>query len=122
MSSQMMDAAELAQIRKDFEANVLPDTAVLLTVSSVPDGEGGQTDTWGATGTVACRLDNLSGSRRAIGQAIQPFNSWTLTVPQSTSIDTFTRVQVNGFTFSVIAVSDVGSWLAVRRAALEWIE
>jgi hypothetical protein len=119
-----MDAltpAELAAMRADLET-LLPDTAVLQTSTLSSDGQGGVTETWAAYGTVAGRLDNLSGSRRPIGQAIQPFNGWTLTVPQSTEIDFSKRVVINGFTFSVIAVSDVGSWLAVKRAALEWIE
>jgi head-tail adaptor len=118
----MLTTRELAQMRADVERATLPDICVLQSMTSIPDNEGGMTETWAASGTVMCRLDNLSGSRRPIGQAIQPFNSWTLTVPQSTEIDTLNRVVVNGFTFSVIAVSDVGSWLTCRRAALEWIE
>lgn len=122
MTSLMMSAAELAKLRADLEDVALPDTCVLQLATSVSDGQGGFTDTWAAAGTVACRLDNLSGSRKPIGQAIQPFNSWVLTVPQSATIDTSYRAVVNGFTFAVIAVSDVGSWLACQRAALEWIE
>lgn len=118
----MPSAAELAQMRADLEAMTLPDTCVIQSVTQVSDGQGGLVDTWAASGTVACRLDNLSGSRRPVGQSVQPFTSWTLTVPQSMAIDFSNRVVVNGFTFAVIAVSDVGSWIACKRAALEWIE
>lgn len=118
----MMDAAELARIRADFESVALPDVAVLSSVVVASDGEGGQTSTWTAYGTVACRLDNLSGSRKPVAEAVQSFNSWILTVPQSTDIGTGTRVFVNDYTFTVTGVSDVGSWVAVRRAALEWLD
>jgi SPP1 family predicted phage head-tail adaptor len=118
----MMDARELAQVRSDVEAVALPDTAVLSSLVQVSDGEGGLIDTWTAYGTVPCRLDNLSGSRKPIADAIQAFNSWILTVPHNTDIGPDTRVFVNDYTFSVSAVSDVGSWHIVRRAALEWID
>jgi SPP1 family predicted phage head-tail adaptor len=117
----MMDARELAQSRADVVAVAMPDTAVLSAAVSVSDSEGGSTDSWQPYGTVPCRLDNLSGSRKPVADAIQAFNSWILTVPYDTEIDTTTRVFVNDYTFTVTGVSDVGSWRLVRRAALEWL-
>lgn len=121
MANLMMSARELAQTRAEVVERALPDTAVLSSLVSVSDGEGGATNTWTAFGTVPCRLDNLSGSRKPVADAIQSFNSWILTVPYDTEIDTLTRVFVNDYTFTVTGVSDVGSWRIVRRAALEWL-
>lgn len=121
MPAPMVSQAELKQMRADLEAATLPDIAVLSSIESVPDGEGGTTDSWVTYGTVICRLDNLSGSRKPVAASVQAFNSWILTVPYDTEIDTLTRVLVNDYTFTVLAVSDVGSWRIVRRAALEWL-
>lgn len=121
MPAPMVSQAELKQMRADLEAQTLPDIAVLSTLTQVSDGEGGTTDTWTTSGTVMCRLDNLSGSRKPVAASVQAFNSWILTVPYDTEIDTLTRVFVNEYTFTVLAVSDVGSWRVVRRAALEWL-
>lgn len=118
----MMPARELARLREDVEAYTLPDVCVILDQTQTSDGQGGFTHAWTAAGTVACRLDNGSGQKANVAESTQPFNSWVLTVPQATEISFENRVQVNGYTFAVIAVSDVGSLLAVQRAQLEWIE
>lgn len=122
MPSLLPDAAEIKQIQADLEARTLPDTCVLLTATSASDGQGGLVDTWAAAGTVACRLDNTSGSRRPVAASVRPFSGWVLTVPMSADISTAVRVEHGDHTYSVIAVSDTGSWLGIQRAQLERIE
>jgi len=117
----LLSAAELAQIQKDLQAYTLPDTAVILALTRVSDGAGGQTNAWNPSGTVPCRLDNKSGQRKAVATSLESFTEWMLTVPQSATLTTNNRVTVGGFTYTVKAVSDVGSWSACQRAQVERI-
>jgi head-tail adaptor len=114
----MLPARELARLRADLE-RTLPETAVLYSLSQASDGQGGLIDTWTAAGTVSARLDNSSGSKTNVAQSVNPFSSWVLTVPQDTDLTTAHRVTTGGETYVVIAVSDLGSWLGVKRAHLE---
>lgn len=114
----VLSAADLSYMRETV-GQLLPDTCVLQTATSASDGQGGQTETWAAAGTVACRLDNGSGSRANVARSVQPFSAWVLTVPQGTGISTAHRVVHGGESYSVIAVSTDGSWLACERASLE---
>jgi hypothetical protein len=113
-----LTAGELSDMRDDLES-LLPDTCVVQSLTQTSDGQGGFTDTWAASGTVVCRLDNGSGQKANVAQSVQPFSSWVLTVPQDASIGTDNRVVHGGETYAVIALSDTGSWLAVQRAMLE---
>lgn len=119
--STLLTSAELARMRTDIENLTLPDTCVIQSLTQTADGQGGHTESWSAAGTVSCRLDNGSGNKRNVAASLNPFSSWVLTVPQSTTITTASRVVHGGETYSVTAVSDTGSWLACKRAALERI-
>lgn len=114
----MMDDIELAGLRADLET-LLPDTCVIQSLTQIADGQGGFTDSWAAAGTVLCRLDNVSGRKSDFARSMQSFSQWVLTVPQDTTITTANRVVHNEQTYSVAAVSDTGSLLACKRAALE---
>lgn len=113
--------ADQAYLRESLEL-LLPDICVLQTATLASDGQGGQTETWAAAGTVACRLDNGSGQRANVARSVQPFSAWVLTVPYGTELSTAHRVVHGGETYAVIAVSDTGSWLACERGSLERIE
>ena len=114
-------AAELAQMRADLEAMTLPGTAVVQALTRTTDGQGGYTEAWAASGTVACRLDNSGGNRRSVRAAEITFSGWVLTVPQSTGLTTANRVVTGGETYNVISVSDLGSWIACQRAEVQRI-
>ena len=117
----MLSAAELAQLQADLVANAMPDTCVIQTLATASDGAGGVAQIWSAAGTVPCRLDNKSGQRKAVGTSLESFSEWMLTVPQSATLSTKNRVVVGAFTYTVKAVSDVGSWSACQRAQVERI-
>jgi len=73
MSTNLLSAAELAQMQTDLEAVTLPDTCTILTiVSNAPDGEGGMVETWDAA---ALTLNDGFETAGAGGADI--FGSWT---------------------------------------------
>ena len=114
-----LSAADLASMRDDLEL-LLPDTCVIQTLTNVQNSEGGFTETWAASGTVACRLDNLSGQISNVGDALQVFSGFRLTVPWDTSIaELVNRVVHGGYDYNVISVDYDKSWPISLRAHLE---
>lgn len=123
----MITADELRQMRADVEAIALPDTCNILTVSSVTDGQGGVTQTWGtAESYVACRLDavaNLNttatGKEMSLSGAVQDFSRWILTLPYDTTINEAYRVEKGTDTYNVVFVDNNQSWPVTRRVIVE---
>ena len=121
--SILSDAA-LTQARTVLET-ALPDTCNILEVTIGSDGQGGQTETWGtATGgtAVACRLDavpGLTGRESGAGAAVQPFQSYYLTVPYDTTITGSNRVEHGSYTYAIISVDLDKSWPIDVRCHLE---
>ncbi len=123
MTSKLLSAAELAQMRTDLEAYALPDTCTILSVTQTPDNEGGMTESWGtATASVACRLDARGGGRADVATSLTPYSSWMLTLPQSATIVAGNRVVHGGYTYAVMAVGDDPSWPVCLRATLERVD
>ena len=117
--SLLLPEAEIARLRTDIENLTLPDTCTILTGTLTVDGMGGNTTAWGTTSTgVACRLDAHKGYENLGGAAIRPYQSFTLTVPQSTTLTTEQRIIHNSVTYNVTSVN-AGSWLTCKRAILE---
>lgn len=118
----MMETWELDDLRADLEAELLPDTCTILSVTYASDGQGGQTATWGtAAASVACRLDALRGYEGQAGAAVQPFHAWVFTLPADTTITTANRIVHSGATYNVTAVDGGKSWEACVRAFVEAI-
>lgn len=117
----LLSAIELSQLRSDIEAYTLPDQVVIETLTQVSDGAGGLTDTWAASGTVACRLDSKSGTRKPVATSLESFSEWILTAPWNAPITTGSRVTVGGHAYTVKAVADGDSWNADTRAHVERI-
>jgi head-tail adaptor len=115
--TQGLTAAELVRMRTDIES-LMPDTCHILSLTTTPDGQGGQTESWG-TVTAACRLDFISGREALVSAAIQPFSRAMLSVAQSAAITTANRVVHGGVTYNVQSVNQDASWLAVKRCILE---
>ena len=115
--STMMTDAELIRLRADLEAAILPDSANILSVTRVPDGQGGFTETWGtATANVACRVDYRQGGEPVAGEAVRPYSFWQLTFPQGTDLAATMRVEVGTATYSISSVDPGNSWDACLRA------
>jgi len=111
--------SEITQLRTDLEAIALPDTVNILTGTLTADGAGGQTMTWGTTGTsIACRMDFTGGIEVLAAGALSPYSTWKLTLPNSATITTSNRVEHSGHTYNVITVDEDKSWAACKRCEL----
>lgn len=116
---------QLAAMRDDV-ANLLPGTAIISSMTAVADGAGGWAETWAAVsgGTVACRLDPVTGRSGIVtvpgreGLIVQ----YQLTVPYDAPIAVNRRVTVGGDTFEIVQLSDDHSWRVSRRALLSRID
>ena len=121
----MPSTSELARLRADMEAGLMPDECNILEVTQTSDSQGGFTDTWGTvTGgaEITCRIDSQKGmfsGENVKGGALQPYHTFVLTLPQGTTITESNRVEVNSGTFTVTSVDTSKSWNACVRAWLE---
>lgn len=115
----LVTTAELRHMRSHVEAVALPDVCEIQALTQTPDGQGGHYESWAAAGTVACRLDPAGGNKAGVGQSLQAFASFTLTVPYDTDLTTLNRVVHDGTTYSVTAVDYDKSLPITKRATLE---
>jgi hypothetical protein len=123
MTDKLLSAADLAQMRTDLENVTLPDSCAILSVTTAADGEGGMTEAWGtATASIACRLTAQGGGKSDVAVSLEPYSTSILTIPQSGTVTAGDRIVHNGYTYAVTAVDDDSSWLACKRATLEWVE
>jgi hypothetical protein len=113
-----IDTAMLAAMRAAI-AELLPDTAAIITITNTPDGEGGQTVTRGTASTVAFRLDMTSGREQVSGGAVQPFTAYKGSLPYDAAITTANQILHNGTYYAVTSVNTGQSWQAVCRVDLE---
>lgn len=114
-----IDTSMLAAMRSAI-AELLPDTCAILSITSTPDGMGGQTETRGtATASIAFRLDVVSGREQISGGALQAFTSYKGSLPYDAVITTGNEILHNGISYAVTAVNTGQSWSAVKRVDLE---
>lgn len=115
----MVDTSMLAAMRSAI-AELLPDTCNILSLTSTPDGAGGQSESWGTSTTASCRLDVKEMRDTVSGGAVQSFVKTMLSVPYDTSITELNRVEHGGITYAVVAPPNSDqSWIAVKRVELE---
>lgn len=117
----MLTAADLEYMRTSI-LDLLPDTCDILELSSTPDGQGGQVETWGTAtaGTaVACRLDNTGGNEEISGEAVQPFTRWIMSLAYDQTLTEQNRIKHGAYTYNIMSVNNDASWKAVTRAVLE---
>lgn len=116
-----LTSAELTVMRDALET-LLPDTAAILAVTQVSDGQGGLIDTWGtATASVACRVDSVKAQETTTGGAVRPYHSYVITFPYDVTIAEENRVVVGSDTFNVTSEDEPKSWDIVRRVYAEKI-
>ena len=113
-----IDTAMLAAMRAAI-AELLPDTAQIITITNTPDGFGGQTETRGTALAVAFRLDMTSGREQVSGGGLQPFTAFKGSLPYDTTVTTANQLLHNGVTYAITAVNNDASWKAVVRVDLE---
>jgi hypothetical protein len=115
----MIDTAMLNAMREAI-AELLPDTCDILTVTEAPDGQGGVIQTWAtAYSNIACRLDIKTRQEPVIGDALQTFRGYMLSLPYDTVIAFGDRVSIDSVTYAVMSVNDGQSWQAVKRVTVE---
>jgi hypothetical protein len=114
-----LTTAELSVMRDTIEL-LLPDTCNVCSVTNVPDGEGGVTQTRGTSGTsIACRLDVKQGVEQVTGGAIQPYISYMMSLPYDTTVAAANIIEHNSVDYHVKSVNLGQSWKAVVRVELE---
>ena len=95
-----LTAGELVSMR--HTANTyLAGTAVISSLTYVTDGQGGQTDTLAASGTVSARLAPISGREETLAERISEIAHWVLTIPANTTIAETSRVAYNSRNYEV---------------------
>lgn len=107
-------ASELAQLRDDFDG-LLPGTCNILAGTTVSDGMGGGTVTWGtATAGVACdvwragRVPEEHGlGRFNEGSELVAIAEYVFGMPHDTPVDEQNRVEFQGIPYNVIRVDDL---------------
>ena len=115
----MIDTAMLAAMRAAIE-ELLPDECNILTVTETPDGMGGVIQTWAtAYSNVKCRLDIKTRQEPVIGDSLQTFRGYMLSLPWDTVIELGNRVEIDSVTYAVMSVNDGQSWQAVKRVTVE---
>ena len=111
--------AELSAMQSDIQ-QLMPDTCAILSVTYTSDGTGGWTESWGTTtASVACSLNQLSGTEALAAGAVEPYSRCNLILPTSATITPTNRVLHNGVTYNVISVDTDNSWPICRRAIVE---
>lgn len=123
-----MLSSELDQMRNDI-SDLLPDTATILSVSRVSDGQGGFTDSWGTVTTYSCRVDaaassgisNFQGNEVVRGGAVQAYGRWVATLPYNATVSAENRLECNGRTFNIIAEDNDKSWPLNIRVIMEQV-
>ena len=102
-------------------SDLLPDTCYVLSKTSVPDGFGGVTDTWGTAATYACRADYVSGQEIAVGGKVTPFTGYVFSLPHNAVVSEVNRILHGSITYAVKSVSDDKSWKIVTRVYVETV-
>lgn len=114
-----LTTTELAIMRDTIEL-LMPDTCNIVTITNVPDGEGGSTPTRGTSGTsIPCRLDVTQGREQVTGGAVQPYIAYKLSLPYDTTVDEQNIIEHGGVDYYVKSVNLSQSWKAVVRVDLE---
>jgi len=114
--------SELAGMREAIE-QLLPQSCNILSVTLTPDGQGGNTESWGtASANVACRLDVISGTEMTTAGALQPYTRSMLSMPYDTTVSQDNRIELGSNTYAVKTVNTDQAWIAVKRCELEQID
>lgn len=109
----MLTSADLTSMRATAE-QALPATAIIQSGTLTSDNGGGYTETFTASGTVACRVAPVGGSEREEGDRISALSEYVITLPAETTVETDDQIEVAGVTYNVTAVRD-RSWELTRR-------
>lgn len=101
----LFSAAEIAQLRADQEAS-FPDTIDVITVTRVPDGMGGWTDSESGTATVPCRIQPALriGTEGVQGSGVYGLSDVLVGMPYDTVVTPTSLLRRNGSTYQAKSV------------------
>ena len=87
----------------------------------MPDGNGGQEQSYTSVGTAACRI-SFAGSKseptlkdRQIGGRITPQQEWIVTLAHDANVLETDRLQINGEIYEIISSMRRRSWGITKR-------
>ena len=115
-----LSAAELAQIRANI-LELLPDTGNILSLTNISDGQGGWTQGTVIAGTVACRMEAISGGEALSVDQLKPYSRYMLTLAHDTAITEQNKWQYGSNVYNVVNANDDQSWIGCKRAIVEKI-
>jgi SPP1 family predicted phage head-tail adaptor len=110
----MLTANEISSMRTTA-SQALPGTAVIQRDTFVSDEGGGGSQTWAASGTVACRVAPIRGDEREVAERISAEADYIITLPAETTIAEDDRVVISSETYEVQAIRDRDQWEITRR-------
>ena len=118
-----LTAWEIHTARETSDA-YLPGTAIISSKTATADGQGGQTWTYAASGTVDARLaaENTQPRSGEIASRSASVTSWMLTLPADTTIGATDRVAFDSNTYEVISIMDRDPEEIARRVRLVRID
>lgn len=102
MADLPLTSGELTAMRATVDS-YLAGTAVLLEPTLASDGQGGQTATFAAAGTVTARLapETQRGQEAMLAGRVAEVSYWILTLPAHTVINETWRVTYDTVTYEV---------------------
>lgn len=115
-----LTAGELHLMRGELDQS-LPGTAVILSRTATQDGQGGETWTYAASGTVDARLSpaGLQGFEGEAAGRLAELGSWVLTLPAATTVTETDRVTYDTVTYEVTEVLTRVPWEISRRCRVK---
>ena len=115
MPDLSLSSAELVQMRHTLET-YLPGTAVVHAATKTADAQGGYEWVYAASSTVDARLaPDGPASEEGLAGRLAEVQQYTLTVPNTTTLDEDDRVVYNSETYEVVAVLNHVPWDLDRR-------
>lgn len=126
-----VSAAEITEARRDYEVELLPDTATQKRPTNASDGGGGRIPSWTVVGTLACRLEPYGGATSARGAGGESDNhpgerlesriSHMVSLPAGADVRLTDRLEINGTTYEVNILRERAAWELSRRVEVKEI-
>lgn len=119
----LLTTADLDGMRTTLNQS-LPDTCVIMRPAVTDDGQGGQTQAYAASGTVACRLSphtsRQTGDEEVRGNRVAGVLERMITLPNATDVALTDQLHVGSQTFDVTAIHAPRSYeIDVRVDAIQ---
>lgn len=126
MSALPLSTGEIVQMRSDLGTH-LAGTAIIHTATKVADAQGGYVWTYAAASTVDARLaphERDEGDEEILAERLAERQPYTLTVPDTASIDEDDRIVYNSITYEVVSArADVATpWDLCQRVVVARVD